>query len=340
MSARATSSCYVFVVCAGFIALAGCGETTQSGLPFPAQSDSVTAHNPATGASWMAPGATTQELLYVTDRKTNSVSVYSYPSTKQEGQLTGFKHLVFGLCSDAQGDVFLPVGHKILEYAHGGTRPTATLRDPYDGNEFCAVDPTTGNLAVPGVGGFPRWIVAVYTHAKGRPRAYAGAGMSDEFYACTYGNRGNLFVNGLVGSLEAVRPAQLAVTLAKLRQGGTRLRLVQGGRTPYIGSIQWNDQDLVESSSLSESGPAAIYRYSVSQGQATLVGTTTLNEAGSVGQFWIQGATVIVPSGGAPSTAFSAVLFYNYPAGGNPIGRIDDPNEPFGATISLAPSKK
>jgi hypothetical protein len=38
--------------------------------------------------------------------------------------------------------------NEILEYAHGGTTPTATLADPTGTPSACSVDESTGSLAV------------------------------------------------------------------------------------------------------------------------------------------------------------------------------------------------
>ena len=56
----------------------------------------------------------------------------------------------WGLCADNGGHVFVPdgPGAKIREYEHGGSSPIAILKTPNESPWFCAVDPTTGNLAV------------------------------------------------------------------------------------------------------------------------------------------------------------------------------------------------
>ena len=68
-------------------------------------------------------------LLYVSDIGAEDVDVFSYPGGKQVGKLTGFSEPA-GLCTDRKGDVFVvdSGSDRILEYAHGGTSPIATLR--------------------------------------------------------------------------------------------------------------------------------------------------------------------------------------------------------------------
>jgi DNA-binding beta-propeller fold protein YncE len=81
----------------------------------------------------------------------------------------------FGECVDKTGDVFVAEfgGNAgtaaILEYAHGGTSPIATLSDPGYHPESCSIDPTTGNLAVTNDDG----PLGIYTGAKGDPAYYA-----------------------------------------------------------------------------------------------------------------------------------------------------------------------
>jgi hypothetical protein len=78
-----------------------------------------------------------------------------------------------GACADANGDVFIVESLSINEYAHGGTQPIATLSDPSGYGFGCAVDPTTGNLAVVNDGS--RYIstdVLIYHNASGEPVGY------------------------------------------------------------------------------------------------------------------------------------------------------------------------
>ena len=87
--------------------------------------------HPDHGRSWMAPQAKRDSLLYITDVGTNAVYAYSYPKGTLLGTLTGFD-APFGECVDNKGDVFIAniEASNILEYAHGGTSPIATLSDP------------------------------------------------------------------------------------------------------------------------------------------------------------------------------------------------------------------
>lgn len=317
----------VVTACVSFGILAGCGGSQlQTGSPLPSQGNS---------------GSTVHSLLYVTNyrnsNKADDVYVYSYPTGTLEGHFSeGTLDGIGGLCSDEQGDVFIPVAHEILEYAHGGVSPIATLHNTHPSSGYCAVDPTTGNLAAPSFD-HGKSAVAIYSGAKGQPKFIVGGkdgGSGFDNQSCTYDNAGDLFVEGITGSFGFGG-------IVELRKGGQRLRPVQwNGGPPHVSSIQWDGHYLaVLSNGVPSYEPATVYRYSVSGRQATLVGTVKLEGAGYVGQFWIEGTTIVVPSLGRYGSGLSAILFYDYPAGGNPTKVLVDNNEPFGATVSLAPSR-
>jgi hypothetical protein len=67
--------------------------------------------------------------------------------------LTGFNDPL-GECIDKAGDVWIvnALAGQILEYAHGGTSPIATLSDSLYMAGFCSVSARTGDLAVASAG--------------------------------------------------------------------------------------------------------------------------------------------------------------------------------------------
>ena len=92
----------------------------------------------------------------------------------------------------------MDVRRKLLdEFAHGGTKPIKTLEDKSGFGINCAVDPTTGNLAVTNsydlgshFGG-----VLIYTHAEGKAKQFIDHSIF--FYGFLgYDPAGNLFVDG------------------------------------------------------------------------------------------------------------------------------------------------
>jgi DNA-binding beta-propeller fold protein YncE len=88
--------------------------------------------------------------------KQGTIDLYSYPQGILEGQITGLSG-PGGDCSDKKGNVYVtdvePSGNEIVEFAHGGTQALRTLSVPSGSNPYsCAVDPTTGDLAVTNYG--------------------------------------------------------------------------------------------------------------------------------------------------------------------------------------------
>jgi hypothetical protein len=277
------------------------------------------------GSSHMAPDAKSQALLYVSSVLTNDVYVFAYPKGTPEGTLTGF-NVPYGLCSDAAGNVFIvnDGASQIVEYAHGGTTPIATLSDPGEFPEGCAVDPVTGNLAVAnfystsGSGS-----VAIYVGATGTPTLYTDPDLA-QYRFCGYDNKGNLFVDGVnSGSV---------FTLAELPHGKNSLSTIPFKQTiEWPGGVQFDGKDLA----IGDTDLVKVYRTSGKSGKVR--GTVNLDGAKYVNQFWI------VPAGGksnvmqasiiAPSQDGNVVGIYPYPAGSS-LKKTIGVQEPFGATVS------
>jgi hypothetical protein len=327
----ALQSARLFSFLVGVLVLGGCG----AGAGFPAQTRPLIPNqsNAASGArdrrggeaSWMAPDTRTRDLLYVSYNNVlyhndgdGSILVYSYPEGMLKGRLSGFS-FAGSLCSDKNGDVFIPAGYDILEFAHGGARPIAVLADVHGDAAFCAVDPTTGNLAVSPT-------VVVYRHARGKGKEYPG-GNAYGNYSCTYDNNGNLFVNGTEyeGSFDWMG-------LTELRKGATQFAKINVPITLLYGTIQWDGKAIAVGTSY----PAEIQRFRVVGKTAKFIAPPGRLISAGLGQFWIQGSTIIVPS-----YEPTAVMFYKYPVVGKPTKIIKkSPSQPFplvGATVSLAP---
>src|SRR5579862_2171868 len=190
MSLRAA---YLLPVFVGMFALSACGQNGAGPLFGPRLQPNGPAGSRGplnSEAEAMAAEVKNHELLYVSNRKDNGVDIYTYPEGKLRGQLVDA--MAGGLCSDAKGNIFVAQANEIREYAHGGTQSIAVLRNPLSGSsQFCAVDPTTGNLAV-SAGGPKNTGVAIYVTAKASPQVYGGH--NGTYGSCTYDNRGNLFV--------------------------------------------------------------------------------------------------------------------------------------------------
>ncbi len=143
----------------------------------------------------LKPGARTSS----TSSNVYTITVYSYPKGKLVGTLSDFSK-PYGECVDKSGNVYITDSSfgKIYEYAHGGTKPIRALKDPSYQPYGCAVDPTTGNLAVANYSddSAREGDVAIYRKAKGFPKSYIGYDFY-YYYYLGYDPKGNLYVDGL-----------------------------------------------------------------------------------------------------------------------------------------------
>jgi hypothetical protein len=256
----------------------------------------------------MSDDAKTLDLVYASSYKDSSVYAYSYPQGELEGRILGVR--ASGLCSDANGNVFIPVDDEVREYPHAQTRPVAVLHNSLGGaTQFCAVDPQTGNLAVSG-GTDVKHGVALYAGGKGNPSVYAGRELSGGSGSVTYDNGGNLFIVGSGGA-----------KLLELQKGASRVREIalNGLHAARLGSIQWDGTYLAAEIPQRASRPAQIARFSISDERATLVSESALKNAETRLQFWIHGS----------------ILVYRYPVGDAEPKSIGDARGPDAATFSV-----
>jgi hypothetical protein len=314
---------YVLGACLVALLAACGGPGSRSGAGAVPQRPATATHSES-GRSWMASDAKRGNLLYVSDTQTSDVYVFSYPNGKLKGTLTGLADPA-GECVDKSGDVFVTNtgDSNIVEYAHGGTSPIATLKD---GGYFpvgCSVDPITGNLAVTNFSttSSTQGDVVIYKGATGRPRGHYVDPDINGMLLCGYDDAGNLFVDGL--------DTASASKFAELPSGSTSLitiALNQSIGSP--GGVQWDGKHLA----IGDQTTNAIYRFRMSGNTGTLVGSTPLKGATQVFQFWIAGSNVIGPDAGAAD-----IGIWSYPAGGSPVKTIPGVYVPLGATLSKAP---
>jgi hypothetical protein len=280
---------------------------------------------PDHGKSWIAPDAKKKDLLYISDQGAGAVYVYSYPKStgkkypKLEGTLTGFD-IPQGDCADKAGNVWITnqVPPEIIEYAHGGTSPIATLSDSgYPAG--CSVDPTTGNLAVTNTCSYPSCgtgSVAIYVDAMGTPTLYTDPDITSYFFD-SYDNKGNLFVDGINNG-----PFQFA----ELPSGsGTFTNISLNESIGYPGGVQWVGTYVA----VENQDTDVIYQFTISGSGGTEIGSTTLSGTCDVPTFWIKGKTVV-----APDECNIFVGLWNYPAGGAPTKTLNDFSQPVGAVLS------
>jgi hypothetical protein len=308
-------------------AFAGCGAPQTSVTPSVQQNPPI-AQGSGLARSWMLPEAKSEDLLYVANVYT--ITVYSWPKGKLVGTLKNF-YTPYGECVDKTGDVYVTDGKfgKIYEYAHGGTTPIKTLNDPSFQAYGCAVDPTTGNLAVANYSDNSDRVgnVAIYHKAKGFPKSYIGYNFYYYYYV-GYDPKGNLYVDGQ-------NDGGFNFEFGELRKGGGQINsilLAQNIAGP--GGIEWDGKYVA----LGDSAGSVIYQYTFAGGKATLQGTTPLTGAGDpVGQFGIIGSSVVTPN---QFFSGSGVLVFPYPGGGAATKTITHGVfYPFSAVVSPASSR-
>ncbi|MGC1380805.1 MAG: hypothetical protein WA814_07250 [Candidatus Baltobacteraceae bacterium] len=282
----------------------------------------------ARGRSRMSPRAKSSSLLYLGNSANGSVGVYSYPSLNPLGVLLGFTQ-PYTMCIDAAQDIYVTDfgGGRVIEYAHGAVAPARSLADHQGVPVACAVDPSTGDLAVSnfvGPSSSPGNVI-LYTGAKGTPTKFTAPSFNNYFFAA-YDANGNLFVDGLNASGD--------VLLAELPKGKSAFKAIAMNVTiGFPGGVAWDGAFLAVGDQFSNT----IYQFKVSGSNATEQGSTTLNDATDVFQFFTTGGSTKHPQATAVVGADfggGAADQWQYPAGGTPVKTITGLDGPEGAAIS------
>lgn len=306
--------------------LAGCGS-----VQLPSSDAGVRQSSPVSDRKGLAKA----DLIYVSDAD-SEVTVYNLAKQTLVGVLTHFDQPM-GECVDAGGDVYIAdySAEKIFEYAHGGAKPIKTLDDsPYTPYE-CAVDPTTGDLAVTNYGGTSKsGNVTIWPKGSGQPTAYADSALI-YFFSCAYDRNGNLLLSG--------SPDGRTGAFAWLPHGGSQLIKIaipgpKSGWTWYsIDGVQWDGEYFVLDYGQS------FYRISVIHGLAYYIGDIHLTDyAEFYGPAFIYTPNSTSKSqqilGGETSTSSSyAVGSFDYPGGTGPLFKIaHGVFRPFGVAVSPA----
>jgi|HubBroStandDraft_2_1064218.scaffolds.fasta_scaffold07812_5 hypothetical protein len=312
--------------------LAGCGgQVAPTGMTGTGLASSAT-H----GKSWMLPGTSGAALIYLSGQDVSEyrvVYVLSYTTGKLVGQLKGFG-APWGLCVDKSGDVWVVdyTESEVNEYAHGGTTQIASLPVPGIGPIGCAVDPTTGNLAVTSNSGtYKGDIVSVYQNAQGTPVTYT---VQARLLFCSYDNASNLLIS--------VNQEQGTPRLYELLRGSSTLTEVSFDKNVLFHqspTIQWDGTAFAYGGTrVGHKGPHTIYQLTISGNEAKRSGTTHLSNSGAGGggsQFWVQGNAVVQAAG-------THVGVWHYPGGRKPIKLFTIPvgyKSGPGIAISEPPSR-
>jgi hypothetical protein len=275
--------------------LAGCGGSQSAGAPTALPPIATSSHK-SHGHSWMLKEATSEPLLYITGA--SDVYVVSYPQGKLVGELSDIDAPA-GVCSDAKGDVFVTAvwTEDVLEFAHGGTSPIAKLGDYGYYPNGCAVDPTTGNLAVAnfnsmdGSGGN----LAIYAKAQGRPTDYPGS-----YYWCAYDNQGDLLVDGNGGGYEWMPAGSNTLNSVNLNVTGE--------------GIQWDGTYFA----IVDPASKQVNRVTISGSSGVVV--STVNFRGLIASlgydFVLTGSKIVLPYAIKKNGTDSKVAAAKYPQGG------------------------
>ena len=326
--------------CVAAALLAGCGGSQPPmGAPGAMPQTSSIATHVKRGKWWMMRGTGNANLLHASDSANGKVLVLTYPQGKIVGTLSGFQYPL-GLCSDKAGDVFVvdAQAQAVVEYAHGGSAPIATLNDSGNYPDGCSVDPTTGNLAVSGGNASVGANVAIFANATGIPTTHTLQMSGGPTFAwCTYDDRGNLFLSS----------SPLGFTLFELAGGSDSFAEISFDKKISGGpNIQWDGKYLAIGDPYGSNHtlkPATVYRVRVSGSTATVVKTIELkaskgaknrNPGGGV-QFWIQGSIIV-----NPVTPNANLGLWPYPSGGRASSYVALAHPILGLTVSLAPGER
>jgi hypothetical protein len=314
-------------LCAAML-LAGCGGAQSLiSTPGTSQQTSAVAARADRGGSWMLPEAKGENLMYVSDVGMEGVVVYAYrrPQYKYVGFLLGLA-TPDGECVDKAQNIYVAEssvngGGAVFEYRHGETTPINILG--VDGfAENCAVDLTTGNLAVIAYKTGGSGAIFLFKKARGKPVVYTDNGFN--MYACAYDAKGDLFVDGFVESI--------GVQITEMPKGSTQFRNITLNQSlSTVGNLQWARGRLA----VGDAYQPVIYRFDIAGSEGTEVGSTPLSGSEpTIAQFFIAADRVIVPT--EPQDYGGYVKIYHYPAGGNASRTLSNFSIPVAVVVSYA----
>ncbi|HEX3456358.1 MAG TPA: hypothetical protein VHR97_00240, partial [Candidatus Baltobacteraceae bacterium] len=211
-----------------------------------------------------------------------------------------------------------------VEFAHGGTKRLATLKNTQARNLLgCSVDPTSGDLAVTELGPASGGAVWVYANAKGTPKKYAPSFLNSPYFL-SYDGAGNLFVDGLDNNG--------VFAFGELASGSSSVKSISVPNVTFPGGVQWDGANVAIGDQFYQNHhQSAIYQVTVSGSTGSVVGTTPLTGSCDVLQFGLSGSSVI-----APDDCLNNAGFYSYPAGGPPTNTLTGFQYPVGAAVSVA----
>lgn len=261
----------------------------------------------------------------------STLAAYAFPNGRAVYSIS-LHGMASGLCSDTSGNVWVIVTtgkqHTAYEYPHGGNTSIANVRIGDAGGTAgdCAIDPTTGDMAVLGqaAGASNTGYVKILPGAGGKPTSYP---IGFQPTSCTYDASGNLFVDGFVGST-------VFFELAELETGGKSfdsVRLNRGGDF-YPGGLMW-DGTYLDVVTQGRAPRASLFRVAVTRSRGHVVDVVLLNGLYVTALIATDGKTIAGTSG--PDGHI--VSMWPYPAGGMVTKNVARYRSgPSGMTISVA----
>lgn len=193
---------------------------------------------------------------------------------------------------------------EVVEYALGGTGPIKTLSESAGEAASCAMDPSTGNLAVTILA---TGDVVIFAGASGTGATVADG--LDSTYFDGYDNKGDLFVDGFTESD--------TFGVVEMAAGSSSFKAVTLSNTiGFPGGMQWDGKYIT----INDQEEHVIYGYACSGTSCTLKRTVSLSGSSDCVQTWIGKGDVFCPDAGNEN-----VEVYKYPAGGSPIATLSGP---------------
>jgi len=288
---------------------------------------------------WAVPDiARNPRLLFISDWGARTVDIYSMPDLRLKGQVGNFE-FPYGECADRTGFIWVvdQPTRTIAKLSRTG-EAVDTLKDGHGDPYSCAVDPTSGNLAVtnldsPGSGGAGNVVIYVHAHGSGTvitiPHMYL-------YTFDGYDTRGYLWVDGY--------STTGFFTVASCKASSCSRISLSGGTIYEAGFMQWAEGQKTWYVADGECG--GIYNafciYPVSRSGALGKAITLTDPQGQAVCDMFQG---VITNGKSPvlvggvNSRFNCygtvgVARWSLPAGGDSTNGTSDVRQPFGAAIS------
>jgi hypothetical protein len=278
--------------------------------------------------------ASTENLLYIADYLVGGILVYSYAPPKY-GLVGILSHPSSdaNLCVNSEQHVFVTNYYSVVEYKHGATSPLRILGGLQAYVYGCAVDSSTGTLAVANANEStrtPTAYVSFFKRTGGRhttlslPEPYRDGG------GVAYDGSGNLFVTAYVPGTSP------SFVLLELPKDSKQFVEVTVGKT-FVGSGQmaWDGKYL----DFADPRQNVIYRFAIDGQRLKANGKIVLQRSYSIGSFFVGGTTLIAPAASKPTYSDPGprlINLYDYPVGGKKTGVIRGVSDPTGVVLSLA----